>query len=189
MSTGSSFILPTGHFCYAAAVLEGEAEMENKSIVLTLLWGSLLWGSLLWGPRVASAQQRPRPSVQLPAFSFFRLGTTVYIPDRGEILLGAIQRSHSGSVSRGVPLLGSLPAVGRAFQNHARGRFSSSTTLSARVQTYDLSEMDRALLERARRDRVFETGGPAVIKGLAEQEALKQKAAFISRHLGRSPKN
>lgn len=134
----------------------------------------------------ASAQQQPRTTIQLPAFSFFRGVTTINIPDRGEALLGSIKRYSSGSVSRGVPLLGNLPVIGRPFKNRAAGQSRSAATLSARVQIYDLHEMDRALLEEARRDRVLKLGDSAAAKGMVEKEAIRQKADFIMRHLGRS---
>lgn len=134
----------------------------------------------------ANAQQQPRTTVQLPVFSFFGAGTTVNVPDRGQVLLGSVKRSSTGSVSRGVPLLGNLPVLGRPFKNRAIGKSNSASTLSATVQIYDLHEMDKALLEKARRDRVLKLGGPAKVKELAEKDAIKRKADFITRNLGRS---
>lgn len=133
----------------------------------------------------ASAQQAPRTTIQLPAFSFFSGATTVNVPDRGSVLLGSVKRSATGSVSRGVPLLGNLPVAGRAFGNRAFGTSQSASTLSANVQIHDLEAMDRALLEEARRDRVLRLGGPAGVQQQTERDALLKKADFITRHLGR----
>ena len=133
-------------------------------------------------------QQQPRTTVQLPVFQFFGVGTTINVPDRGQALLGGIKRSAEGSVERGVPILGNLPVIGRPFKNRAVGRSQSNSNISATVQIYDLREMDRALLEEARRDRVLKIGGPAVQKKHAEKTAIQKKADFITRNLGRNKK-
>lgn len=80
--------------------------------------------------------------------------------------------------------MNNVPYVGRAFGNRAIGRSQSAATASARVQIYDLREMDRALLEEARRDRVRKMGGEEGVKRFAEKEAIRKKADFISRNLG-----
>lgn len=132
------------------------------------------------------AQQQPRTTIQLPVISFFSGITTVNVPDRGQVLLGSIKRSATGSVSRGVPILGNVPFAGRLFNNRAVGSSQSASTLSATVQIYDLREMDEAILAEARRDRILKIGGPVAAKQQAEKSKIQQKADFITRNLGRN---
>lgn len=136
------------------------------------------------------AQQQPRTTVQLPVFSFFRGVTTINVPDHGQALLGSVKRSATGTVSRGVPILGNLPYAGRLFKNRASGSSQSASTLSAQVEIYDLREMDRAILESARRKRELKIGGDRDDgrgdRKTAEREAIRRKADFISRNLGGS---
>lgn len=144
------------------------------------------------------AQQQPRTTVQLPVFSFFSGATTINIPDRGQALLGSVKRSSTGTVSRGVPILGNLPVIGRPFKNRATGRSQSASTLSATVQIYDLREMDEALLAEARRDRalkertsnkgkrILNIGGTQRLVDKSAKSAVRQKADFITKNLGRN---
>ena len=160
-------------------------KLELKMIPSPLSMLTAAWVVLL-AATTASSQQQPGTTVQLPVMSFFSGATTVRVPDRGQILIGSVKRSSTGVVSRGVPILGSLPMAGRLFRNQAVGQSNSTSTLSATVQIHDLREMDRALLEQARKDRVLKTGGPSNVKRLAEKKEIKRKADFITRHLGRN---
>ena len=79
-------------------------------------------------------------AVQLPTFSFFRLGTTVSVPDRGSVYLGGVNRASSGSREARVPL-----APGGPFRNRASGGGASASGMSASVYIHDFQAMDEAL--------------------------------------------
>lgn len=61
-------------------------------------------------------------TVQLPAFQFIAVVTTVSVPDGGTVLLGGIKRLNEGRNEFGVPLLSKVPYVNRLFRNVGIGR-------------------------------------------------------------------
>jgi general secretion pathway protein D len=65
-------------------------------------------------------------TVQLPAFQFVTVVTTVSVPDGGTVLLGGIKRLSEGRSEYGVPLLSKVPYVNRLFRNVGIGRETSS---------------------------------------------------------------
>ena len=68
-------------------------------------------------------------TIQMPAFEFVRVQTTVTVPDGGTILLGGIRRLSEGRNEFGVPLLNKIPYVNRLFQNVGIGREVESLML------------------------------------------------------------
>ena len=95
----------------------------------------------------ALAQQNT--TIQLPTFGYTTVATTVSVPDRGGVSLGGISRSSSGSTSRGTPLVGKLPFVGRPFGNRAIGKQLGASNMSVHAYIHDFEAMDQALLARA----------------------------------------
>jgi general secretion pathway protein D len=65
-------------------------------------------------------------TVQLPAFSFVSVVTTVSVPDGGTVLLGGIKRLSEGRNEFGVPLLSKVPYINRLFRNVSIGRETDS---------------------------------------------------------------
>jgi len=65
-------------------------------------------------------------TVQLPAFQFISVVTTVSVPDGGTVLLGGIKRLSEGRNEVGVPLLSKVPYVNRLFRNIGIGRETDS---------------------------------------------------------------
>jgi general secretion pathway protein D len=65
-------------------------------------------------------------TVQLPAFQFVTVVTTVSVPDGGTVLLGGIKRLSEGRNEFGVPLLSKLPYINRLFRNVGIGRDTDS---------------------------------------------------------------
>ena len=65
-------------------------------------------------------------TVQLPAFQFIAVVTTVSVPDGGTVLLGGIKRLSEGRNEIGVPLLSKVPYVNRLFRNVGIGRSTDS---------------------------------------------------------------
>ena len=65
-------------------------------------------------------------TVQLPAFQFIAVVTTVSVPDGGTVLLGGIKRLSEGRNEIGVPLLSKVPYVNRLFRNVGIGRETDS---------------------------------------------------------------
>lgn len=65
--------------------------------------------------------------IELPNISVRSVGTTVMIPDRGSLLVGGFNRSIDEFSATRVPLLGSVPFLGRLFG--ARGRYAERSNL------------------------------------------------------------
>ena len=124
-------------------------------------------------------------AVQQPVFQAFTTNTTVTVPDQGSALLGGVDRAQQGSVSRGVPILGKLPGVGRLFNNRAIGQDFSSSRNHVRAQIIDLNEMDRALLNQV--PSAAASGVPITQNRTpASRQNRRQRAAdFLVNNLGR----
>jgi general secretion pathway protein D len=71
-------------------------------------------------------ESRSGVTVQLPAFQFVSVVTTVSVPDGGTVLLGGIKRLSEGRTEFGVPLLSKVPYVNRLFRNVGIGRDTDS---------------------------------------------------------------
>jgi general secretion pathway protein D len=71
-------------------------------------------------------ETRTGVTVQLPAFQFISVVTTVSVPDGGTVLLGGIKRLSEGRNEFGVPLLSKVPYINRLFRNVAIGRETDS---------------------------------------------------------------
>ena len=116
-------------------------------------WLSLaLWGLLaasgfaqprLGGSLEQNTSQWPGTTVQLPTFSFFSVGTTVSVPDRGSAYLGGIKRAATGRNEFGVPMLPFRP-----FKNSAIGREVSASSVHVTATIHDFEAMDEFLLSQ-----------------------------------------
>jgi general secretion pathway protein D len=71
-------------------------------------------------------ETRTGVTVQLPAFQFVTVVTTVSVPDGGTVLLGGIKRLSEGRNEFGVPLLSKVPYINRLFRNIGIGRDTDS---------------------------------------------------------------
>ena len=112
---------------------------------------------------VAGAQ-----TVQLPTFYFAAVGTTVSVPDRGSALLGGIGRSGSFSGSRGLPLAGKVPGVGRLARNRSLVHATGAGNIHVTATIIDHAELDKAVLAQA-----------------TSRAAVDHRAVFLSRKVGR----
>jgi len=65
--------------------------------------------------------------IELPNVEIRTVGTTVMLPDRGSLLVGGFNASLDQFTASRVPLLGSIPFLGRLFG--ARGRYSDKSRL------------------------------------------------------------
>jgi general secretion pathway protein D len=74
----------------------------------------------------SDAVVRSGVTVQLPAFQFVTVVTTVSVPDGGTVLLGGIKRLSEGRNEFGVPLLSKVPYINRLFRNIGIGRDTDS---------------------------------------------------------------
>lgn len=106
-----------------------------------------------------AARGQAPTTVQLPTFQQFSVGTTVMVPDGGSAFLGGVNSHQSGSTSRGVPILGKLPGIGRAFNNRAFGVNESSRQTRVKATIIDLQEMDAAIRNTAAARRVRQRMG------------------------------
>ena len=113
-------------------------------------------------------------AVQLPTFTTFSVSTTVSVPDRGGVYLGGVKRSRTSSVSRGVPLLGKAPGIGRLFGDRALARESSASGALVTATIIDHRELDAAVLAEAAR-----RGGDA------GEWAVRRRASELTRHIAR----
>jgi len=92
---------------------------------------------LLAGPAALVAQQQPT-TVQLPTFSFFGVGTSVSVPDRGSTYLGGVNRASTGMNEFKTPLT--------PFRNRSFGMERSASNMSVSVFIHDFDAMEEALL-------------------------------------------
>jgi type II secretory pathway component GspD/PulD (secretin) len=115
-------------------------------------------------------------AVQLPTFDIFTVQTTVMVPDGGTMSLGSIGRSSAGSTSRGVPLLGNTPGLGRAFRNRGLGTETSAGNLSVSAQIISLSELEGPLLNEGYRRLAS--------RRYATPPEIQRRAEYLSRHVG-----
>lgn len=132
---------------------------------------------------LASSTAASAQVLQLPSFQFTTVNTTVSVPDRGEILLGGINRASDQQTSRGLPVLGKLPGVGRPFNNRGIGSTRSASTMSARAYIIDHAEMDEAILGEAERRIAARGGAPA------GPDLVDQRADHLSRNIARHEPN
>lgn len=122
----------------------------------------------------ASAQAT---TVQLPTFRNFVYRGAVKVPDGGTTMLGGINRSASGANSLGAPIAGNLPGAGRAFRNRSIGRESETARSSVKVEIINQEELEAKMLGDAARNGQINID--------ADAESIAQKAAFLSKHVGR----
>ena len=87
----------------------------------------------------------PATAVQLPTYSMFGTQSTVSVPDRGNALLGGVNRAASGRNEFGAP---GLPG------NRAVGIDRSAAGTRVNVMIHDMAEMDERILKGS-------TGAPA----------------------------
>jgi hypothetical protein len=85
-------------------------------------------------------------SVQLPTYNYSTVNTTVSVPDGGTAVMGGVKRGAWGQTSRGVPIAGKLPFVGRPFGNRAIGSRQSAGMMSTTVQIIDFQELEEQLM-------------------------------------------
>jgi hypothetical protein len=130
-------------------------------------------------------------TVQLPTFNMTTVRTTVTVPDGGTGLLGGIGRASEGSVSRGVPLLGKVPGVGRLFNNRGIGRDLglSQMTVSPRVIILEEEELRQTGVS-AETLSAWSASQPVPRSSLEPRgidPAIARRADFLARHIARHP--
>ena len=115
--------------------------------------------------------------VQLPTIRNFGMSTTVSVPDRGRVYLGGINRSHSSSSRRRIPL---SPLSSRSY---SRGTSSNGASVSAFVHDFD--EMDRAILSQATSRASNAATKPNQLSGIDSQEQTHQlpRVSDVRRHM------
>ncbi len=113
--------------------------------------------------------------VQLPTLRVFTLSTTVSVTDRGSVSLGGVDYARSGSISRGVPVVGRLPAVGGPFRSHAAGHSMGANRVSVTATIIDHREWDEAIRAMATEQS----------HANPREEAMERRAELLSRHVAR----
>lgn len=97
------------------------------------------------------ANARSGVTVQLPAFQFVAVVTTVSVPDGGTVLLGGIKRLSEGRNEVGVPLLSKIPYINRLFRNVGIGRETDSLMMMV---------TPRIIIQEEEEERLGITAGP-----------------------------
>ncbi len=123
----------------------------------------------------ASAQAQ---TVFLPSFQNFSYRGSVSVPDGGRIRLGGVNSSREQAQSAGVPGLGNVPGLGRAFGNRSISRGTEASNLSATAKVLVMSELEAQHLANA--------GLALGQRQTGANAEIQRKAAFITRHIGRS---
>ncbi len=133
-------------------------------------------------PESVFTQQPVQPglSVQLPVVRFFDVRSAVSVPDGGTMSLGGVSRSGEFRNSAGVPILGSLPATGRAFGNRSTSGFQSAGGSSISVKIISLREMDEDITAEALRLQAVRSSSD-----LNGSPTVQNQANFLSRNIGR----
>ncbi len=116
-------------------------------------------------------------TVLLPTLRVFSIQGSVRVPDGGSMVMGGIRSHSEGAVTRGVPLLSNVPGANRLFKNRAIGRETSSTNSVVTADIIILEELEQEVLAEAERRRIAAGGVNA---------AVRQKAAFLSLHVGKT---
>ena len=119
-------------------------------------------------------------TIQQPVVRFFNSNSSFSVPDGGTIRLGGVNRSQTGSISRGVPGLSGIPGLNRGFRNQAIGRSTTSGQASAKADLIISSELEaQVMAEALRRQAIRQQSDP---NGSVD---VQKKADFISRHIGK----
>jgi type II secretory pathway component GspD/PulD (secretin) len=107
------------------------------------------WFAWLFVSLTGSTSAQQVTTVQLPTYSSFSVQTTVVVPDRGSMILGAISRAGSSGTQFGVPGLRSrgVPFLGA----RSISRAASASSVSVHATIIDNRAMDRAVLAEAAR--------------------------------------
>ena len=144
-----------------------------KTVFLSILL------ALAAGPWISKAQSQI--TLQIPTIDIFELRTVVAVPDGGTLRLGGVQRSAYGSPPRSAGLIGGLPLMGRGFKNRAIGSANSSSDATIRVRILDQSELEKQVMQEARRRAVL-----AQRSDPNGAQTIQKQADFITRNIGRT---
>lgn len=122
--------------------------MRRRVTWLSLIVVGVVASSAFAQPPVGGSLEQtttewPGTTVQLPTFSFFSVGTTVSVPDRGSAYLGGIKRAATGRNEFGVPMLPFRP-----FKNTGIGREVSASSVHVTATIHDFEAMDEFLLSQ-----------------------------------------
>jgi general secretion pathway protein D len=88
----------------------------------------------LQGPQVTQITEN---SILMPVFSKQTANTQVTVADGSTIVIGGLMTSSIQNVNDSVPVLGSLPLVGRLFQSSARKPVTSAIVFLVQVELLD----------------------------------------------------
>lgn len=113
---------------------------------MRMLAGIAVCGMMFWACEAPAQQQAT--AVQLPTFSMFTTSTTVSVPDRGNVLLGGINRAATGRNEFGTPILGKLPYGNRLFKNVGIGSEHSASQMRVSAFIHDFDAMEEALMSQ-----------------------------------------
>lgn len=118
--------------------------------------------------------------LQLPTQSFFNINTVVKVPDAGIMRMGGVRRYASGQNARGIPGLPASPLTA----NRGFGYEAGASDAMVQVQIINLEEMEAALMSGFTPQPAF--GSTTVVT--QPPAAIRRKADFITRNLGRTRK-
>ena len=132
--------------------------------------GPLVLLAIGWGMRIGAdadvAFAQPATSVQLPTFSYFSVGTSVLVPDRGGAVLGGLSRSASQSSQFGWPATG--------MGQRSFGASGSGQIAGISVWIHDFEAMEAQLLGQ----RQPAVAGPLSVKMTPKPNPVHQTAVL-----------
>jgi hypothetical protein len=104
--------------------LELRSAVATATLFVETIFAIQILGVNGAGAAVGASSSYP---IELPNVSLRTFGTSVMVPDRGSMLVGGFGRSIDQFSAVRVPMLGSIPFLGRLFG--ARGRYSDRLNL------------------------------------------------------------
>lgn len=110
-------------------------------------------------------------SVQLPSYSYFGVGTSVLVPDRGSTFLGGVNRAAAGTNDLGVPLLPFAP-----FSNRGIGQDRSASHVGVSVFIHDFETMEAAIAREASRSSTLHPRLPVAQYPLPPREPASRSS-------------
>jgi len=140
--------------------------LQNRGLIMMKLMAASLFALLLADVAPLAAQ----PVVQLPSQHVFATNSSVLVPDQGQVILGGVNRSSSGSNQ-----FGGLPG------SRSRGVAGQAGGVTVTAKIHDFDAWDQALLAEADRRRKAGQTGSALAATPAASSAPLASVAEIER--------
>ncbi len=81
--------------------------------------------------------------IQLPQVILRKAGSTVRVPDKGAVLMGALQRTQDSKIVEGIPVLKDIPLIGTLFKETINVDAQQQVHILVSVEILDTAEVER----------------------------------------------